>query len=69
MNEEPRVLPENRLWTVEDVAYYLGVPVQTVYCWRSAGRGPAGRRVGKRLRYRPVDVRAWVEGLSSEVAS
>jgi hypothetical protein len=36
---ETRVLPEDRLWTVEDVAYYLGVPVQTVYWWRGAARG------------------------------
>lgn len=61
-------LPDDRLWTVQDVSYYLGVPVQTVYSWRSAGRGPSGRRVGKRLRYRPSDVRAWVAALSSEVA-
>ena len=63
------LLPEDRLWTVQDVSYYLGVPVQTVYAWRSSGRGPGGRRVGKRLRYRPADVRAWVEALSTEVAS
>ena len=53
---ETRVLPEDRLWTVEDVAYYLGVPVQTVYWWRGAGKGPPGRRVGKRVRYRAEDV-------------
>ena len=62
-------LPENRLWTVEEVAYYLGVPVQTVYSWRGQGRGPSGRRVGKRLRFRPEDVRKWVASLSTEVAS
>ncbi|HET8601330.1 MAG TPA: helix-turn-helix domain-containing protein [Segeticoccus sp.] len=62
-------LPEDRLWTAEEVAYYLSVPVQTVYWWRGAGRGPAGRRVGKRLRYRPSDVRSWVESLSPDVAS
>lgn len=62
------VCAEDRLWSVQDVAYFLGVPVQTVYAWRSAGSGPPGRRVGKRLRYRPEDVRAWVAGLSTEVA-
>lgn len=62
-------LPEDRLWTVQDVAYYLGVPVDTVYWWRGEGKGPMGRRVGKRLRYRPADVRLWVDGLSTEVAS
>ena len=64
---ETRVLPEDRLWTVEDVAYYLGVPVQTVYWWRSAGKGPPGRRVGKRVRYRAEDVKEWFASLSTEV--
>jgi len=49
------------LWTVEDVAAFLRVPVQTVYCWRSQGSGPQGRRVGKYLRYRPADVIDWFE--------
>ncbi len=62
-------LAEDRLWSVQDVSYYLGVPVPTVYAWRSAGTGPPGRRVGKRLRYRPEDVRAWVAALSTEVAA
>lgn len=59
----------DRLWTVEDVSDYLAVPVRTVYAWRSAGTGPPGRRVGKRLRYRPQDVVAWVDSLSTDVAS
>lgn len=58
---------EDRLWSVEDVSDYLNVPVGTVYAWRSTGSGPPGRRVGKRLRYRPADVRAWVESLPTEV--
>ena len=65
---ETRVLPENRLWTIEEVAYYLGVPVQTLYSWRGEGRGPGARRVGKRLRWRPEDVKEWVSALSTEVA-
>lgn len=58
---------EDRLWSVQDVSEYLGVPVQTVYSWRSAGTGPPGRRLGKRLRYRPQDVRDWVASLPTEV--
>lgn len=64
-----RNLAEDRLWSVEDASYYLGVPVQTLYSWRGQGVGPPGRRVGRRLRYRPEDVRAWVAGLSTDVAS
>lgn len=51
------------LWTVDDVAGYLRVPVQTLYSWRVKGYGPRGRRMGKHLRYRPEDVEAWFERL------
>lgn len=60
---------EDRLWSVQDVSEYLGVTVWTVYSWRSAGTGPPGRRLGKRLRYRPQDVRDWVASLPTEAAS
>jgi excisionase family DNA binding protein len=69
MSGERRVLSDDRLWTVEDVAYYLGVPVQTVYWWRGAGKGPPGRRVGKRVRYRGEDVKAWFASLSVGVSA
>ncbi len=58
----------DRLWSVKDVSEYLGVPVHTLYAWRSAGTGPPGRRVGRLLRYRQQDVRDWVASLSTEVA-
>lgn len=58
-----------RLWSVRDVAAYLGVPVGTLYAWRSEGRGPASRRVGKYVRYVPADVRQWVEDLPVGIAS
>ena len=51
-----------RLWTVSDVAHYLGVPVQTLYQWRYLGTGPAAYRVGKHLRYDPAAVPAWLDG-------
>jgi predicted DNA-binding transcriptional regulator AlpA len=52
-------LDEDRLWSVQDVSHYLGVPVATLYQWRCSGHGPRGGRAGKYLRYRPEDVRAW----------
>lgn len=55
------------LWGPQDVADYLGVPISTVYYWRSRGGGPPGRRVGKRLRYKPDDVEAWFGALPEEV--
>ena len=60
---------DDRLWTVNDVSTYLGIPVQTLYAWRSAGTGPPARRVGKWLRYRQADVRAWVDGLPTGVVA
>jgi hypothetical protein len=60
---------EDRLWSVQDVSAYLVVPVGTLYAWRSEKRGPLGRLVGRHLRYRPEDVRAWVVGLPTDVAS
>ncbi|MCF6379309.1 helix-turn-helix domain-containing protein [Nocardioides KLBMP 9356] len=49
----------SELWTIDEVAAYLGVPKQTVYCWRTSGYGPAGFRVGKHLRWRASTVIAW----------
>ena len=57
-----------RLWTIEDVSNFLGIPVGTLYQWRSKGYGPAGRRMGKYVRYRPDDVISWVDQLDEEVA-
>ena len=47
------------LWTIDEVADYLGVPKQTVYCWRTSGYGPTGFRVGKHVRWRASTVIAW----------
>ena len=49
-----------RLWTVKDVADFLGVPISTLHQWRYLGTGPAAFRVGKHLRYDPDVVRRWL---------
>ncbi|SDD65682.1 helix-turn-helix transcriptional regulator [Auraticoccus monumenti] len=64
-----RAVKVEALWTVQDVSSYLGVPACTVYAWRSAGTGPPGRLVGRRLRYRPEDVLEWVDQLPTAVVS
>lgn len=51
----------NRLWTVDDVAAFLGVPVATLYQWRYHRMGPQGRKIGRHLRYVPQDVMSWVQ--------
>ncbi len=35
------------LWTIEDVAVYLRVPVQTLYQWRRKGIGPPAKKCGR----------------------
>ena len=57
-----------RLWGPKDVAEYLGIPVQTIYQWRTRGYGPPGRRVGTHVRFLPDDVRAWVKSLKTDAA-
>jgi excisionase family DNA binding protein len=50
-----------RLVSPEEVAMFLGVPLRTVYRWRSRGDGPRAYRVGRHVRYRVEDVEAWLD--------
>ncbi len=50
----------DRLWSVQDVSRFLGVPVATLHQWRYLGTGPKAYRVGKYLRYDPADLSAWL---------
>jgi excisionase family DNA binding protein len=50
-----------RLWTIEDVARYLGIPIATLYRWRRYRQGPPAHRVGRHLRYLPDEVNAWLK--------
>lgn len=56
----------SKLMTITDLSDYLGIPVNTLYQWRSKGYGPRGVRMGKYVRYRPQDVETW---LSDQVVS
>jgi excisionase family DNA binding protein len=49
-----------RLWTVDDVSAFLGVPAATPYQWRHHRTGPPAYKVGRHLRYAPAEVRAWL---------
>lgn len=55
-----RPIATDRLWTVEDVSTFLGVPVGTLYQWRHRRTGPRAAKVGRHLRYDPADVRSWL---------
>lgn len=50
-----------RLMTLSDLSEMLGVPVNTLYGWRSRGEGPPGYRVGRHVRYRRAAVETWLE--------
>ena len=52
---------ESCLLTLPQVAEQLGVPLGTVYAWRTRGLGPRGVRVGKYVRVRQSDLDSWVE--------
>lgn len=49
-------------------SYFLGVPVGTLYYWRCRGEGPQACKLGRHLRYRAEDVRAWVASQTGRVA-
>lgn len=46
----------------DQLAEREGVPVTTIYQWRSRRTGPPGFKVGRHVRYRLADVIAWEEG-------
>ena len=49
--------------TTSELAEYLGVHVQAIHDLRTDGRGPAGIRVGREIRFRTSDVLRWLDGL------
>lgn len=55
--------------TLTELAAQLHVSVQTLYDLRSQGRGPAGFRVGRRLRFRLCEIEAWLARLEAEDAA
>lgn len=55
-----------RLMSLAEVADHLGVPIKTLYTWRSRGQGPPGYRIGRHVRYRRADVEAWLERHADE---
>ena len=57
------------LLDVGDLAAYLGVPVSTVYDWRTNGKGPTAYRFGKHLKFAVSDVRIWVEQQRESLSS
>lgn len=45
---------------VGELATYLGIPVSTIYDWRTRGLGPPAYRFGIHLKFAVSDVRDWI---------
>ncbi|MFJ5993307.1 helix-turn-helix transcriptional regulator [Lentzea sp. NPDC092896] len=61
MTERPRFITVECLWTPAVLAEFLGIPEKTLTDWRYRGIGPSFVRLGKHVRYRPDDVRSWLD--------
>jgi excisionase family DNA binding protein len=61
MAAETRHRQEDHLWSTEELAQFLGVPLKTIYAWRHRNLGPPAYRLGKHLRFRREDVEAWLQ--------
>jgi len=59
---------EDRLWTAEEVAAYLGLHPQTVYTKSRLGEIPSFK-IGRALRFKPTEVREWAEQNAKPVTS
>ncbi len=53
--------PTRSLLSPAELSAYLGIPLATIYRWRSQRDGPRGIRVGRHVRYRVADIEAWLQ--------
>jgi len=52
---------ENRLMPEREAARLAGFSIAAFIKWRREGRGPQYIRVGRSIRYRVIDLLAWIE--------
>jgi DNA-binding transcriptional MerR regulator len=50
-----------RYMTTQEVAEALRTPAESVRFWRSTGKGPKSRRIGRRVLYDEADVISWLK--------
>lgn len=53
-------LPTNRLWTADEVAWFLQIDTDRLSKMRVAGTGPAFERIDRTIRYWPNEVFKWL---------
>lgn len=54
------------LLSAQEVADYLGVPLGTLYQWRTKGTAPRAVKVGRHIRFRHGDLAAWIESQADQ---
>lgn len=54
--------------TVEQFAAELGIPKQTVYKWRTEGKGPRAHKIGRHVRFSRQSVDSWLAEQLEEAA-
>jgi hypothetical protein len=52
---------EPGFWSVGDVASFLGITEATVRYWSYCGSGPPVYKIGRYLKFKPIEVRAWAD--------
>ena len=60
---DPSTLPEYA--TAKEVSTVTRISLPTLARWRGAGEGPRFYRISTQIRYRRVDVIAWLESLEA----
>ena len=55
-----------RLWTTEETATFLQIPIKTLYQLNHKGTGPKFYSVGKYRRYMPSEVLLWLSSHTSK---
>ena len=54
---------ENHWLSPEEIAERYGVPLATIYGWRTKGYGPRGVKIGRHVRYPADEVERWEQEL------
>lgn len=52
---------DSQLLDIRQVADRCGVHPQTIHQMRYRGDGPPAVRIGRKLKFRPEDIEAWIE--------
>ncbi len=58
----------DRWLSVEEISKYLGISTDTVYRWLDE-RSIPGHRVGKKWKFKTVEVDEWIRGGGADLAS